>query len=96
MANFGSTTGSFEDRVGQVLLEGGFINYGQLEHARQKLKEGNNYSLLDTLVVEQMLSPETLVTVLSFQLKIPVVELRYLKVDPEAAKLLSGEYARQY
>ena len=38
---------------------------------------------------------ETLVTVLSFQLRIPVVDLRNTTVDPEAIRLLPEEFARE-
>ena len=43
-----------------------------------------------------MVAQETLVTVLSFQLRIPVVDLRHVDVDPGAVRLLPEEYARQY
>ena len=43
-----------------------------------------------------MLAQETLVTVLSFQLRIPVVDLRHVQVDPEAVRLVPEDYARQY
>ena len=86
------TAPSFEDRVGQVLLEGGFITEQQLAQARQDSHTG----LLDALVSQGMLAQETLITVLSFQLRIPVVDLRHVQVDPEAVRLVPEEYARQY
>ena len=90
-----SATPSFEERVGQVLLEGGFITGPQLEQAREfSEQEGNG--LLDSMVSHGMLSQETLVTVLSFQLRIPVVDLRHVQVDPDAIRLVPEEYARQY
>lgn len=89
------TAPSFEDRVGQVLLEGGFITDQQLAQARQASGE-NGTGLLDTLVSHGMLAQETLVTVLSFQLRIPVVDLRHVQVDPEAVRLVPEDYARQY
>lgn len=86
---------SFEDRVGQVLSGGGFISLEQLGHAYRMI-EADGGELLDTLVSYGTLAQETLVTVLSFQLKIPVVDLRHVEVDPEAVKLLSEEDARTY
>ena len=86
------TAPSFEDRVGQVLVEGGFITEQQLAQARQDSDTG----LLDALVSQGMLAQETLITVLSFQLRIPVVDLRHVQVDPEAVRLVPEEYARQY
>ena len=89
------TTPSFEERVGQVLLEGGFITQEQLDDART-VSEKESSSLLDAMVSHGMLAQETLVTVLSFQLRIPVVDLRHVQVDPEAVALVPEEYARQH
>ncbi len=89
------TTPSFEERVGQVLLEGGFVTQEQLEEARTA-SEAESASLLDTMVSHGMLAQETLVTVLSFQLRIPVIDLRHVQVDPEAVALVPEEYARQH
>lgn len=88
------TATSFEDRVGQVLVEGGFINGQQLTQARETSRASGT-ALLDTLVSSGVLAQETLVTVLSFQLRIPVVDLRHAQVDPEAVRLIPEEYARQ-
>ena len=52
--------------------------------------------LLDTLVSYGTVAQETLVTVLSFQLRIPVVDLRHVDVDAEAVQLLNEDNARQY
>ena len=56
------TTPSFEDRVGQVLLEGGFVSSQQLEQSRESSIESGT-GLLDTLVNYGMVAQETLVTV---------------------------------
>ena len=90
-----NTASSFEERVAQVLLEGGFITQQQLDQAREGVS-GDGTGLLDVLVSQGMLAQETLVTVLSFQLRIPVVDLRHVEVDPEAVRLVPEEYARQY
>ena len=78
-----------------MLLEGGFITEQQLEQAREGLS-ADGTGLLDVLVAQGMLAQETLITVLSFQLRIPVVDLRHVEVDPEAVRLVPEEYARQY
>ena len=89
------TTNSFDDRVGQVLLEGGFITGQQLEQGPDASQQ-SGLGLLDSLVANGMVAQETLVTVLSFQLRIPVVDLRHVEVDQEAVRLLPEEYVRQY
>src|SRR3989338_8279162 len=81
------TKDPFGNRVGQILLEGGFINPEQLEKARVASEESGD-GLLDTLIKQKMLAQETLVTLISFQLRIPVVDLRHVEVDPLAAGLL--------
>ena len=86
---------SFEERVAQVLLEGGFITEQQLNQAHEGVS-ADGTGLLDTLVTLGMLAQETLITVLSFQLRFPVVDLRHVEVDPEAVRLVPEEYARQY
>ncbi|NQW22719.1 MAG: type II/IV secretion system protein [SAR202 cluster bacterium] len=88
-------TPSFEERVGQVLLEGGFITQEQLDGARTA-SEAESSSLLDAMVSHGMLAQETLVTVLSFQLRIPVVDLRHVQVDPDAVALVPEDYARAH
>ena len=85
---------SFEERVGEVLLEGGFITRQQLTQAKET-SDASGTGLLDTLVSSGMLPQETLMTVFNFQLRIPVVDLRHVQVDPEAVRLIPEEYARQ-
>ncbi len=43
-----------------------------------------------------VVSRETLVTVLSFQLCVPIVDLKHAEVDQEAVNLDSEEYAREH
>ncbi len=89
------TIASLEDQVGQVLVEGGFITQPQLANAKSASSTTHS-SFLDCLVTHGMLDQETLITVLSFQLRLPVGDLRHVQVDPEAAGLISVEYARQH
>jgi type IV pilus assembly protein PilB len=52
--------------------------------------------LLDTLMALGIVARETLVTVLSFQLRVPVVDLKSTQVDPEAVGLIPEDFARQH
>jgi type IV pilus assembly protein PilB len=89
----GGTT-SFEERVGRVLLDAEFVTNDQLDQARQQsVTQGEG--LLDTLVSLGIVARETLTTILSFQLKIPVVDLKSVQVDPEAVGLVPEEFARE-
>lgn len=86
---------SFDERLGKVLVEGGFITQDQLDQARELSREKGT-RLIDTTVSQGWVSRETVVTVLSFQLKIPVVDLRHARVEPEAVQLVPEEYAHEH
>ena len=91
-----STSGtSFEERVGRVLQESEFITADQLEQARETSRE-KGAGLLDTLVTLGIVARETLMTVLSFQLRVPVVDLKSVQVDPEAVKLVPEDFALKH
>ncbi|MDO8750724.1 MAG: GspE/PulE family protein, partial [Dehalococcoidia bacterium] len=83
--------GSFEDRVARALVQGGFITEARLDQARQR-----GGDLLETLVSMRFIGRESLITALSLQLRVPVVDLKQMEVDPEAVKLLPEQYARQH
>ncbi|MBI4281933.1 MAG: type II/IV secretion system protein [Chloroflexi bacterium] len=83
--------GSFEDRVARALVQGGFVTEAQLEQARQR-----GGDLLEALVLLRFIGRESLITALSLQLRVPVVDLKQMEVDPEAVKLLPEQYARQH
>lgn len=88
-----STT--LDELMGQALVEGGFITRQQLTHALESSRE-SGVQLLDTLVASQLVTLETVTTVLSFRLGIPVMDLRQVQPDPGAAQLLPPEYTRQH
>ena len=88
-------TGSFEDRVGRVLLDAEFVTDEQLEQARQARRQDGE-GLLDTLVSLGMVARENLMTVLSFQLRIPVVDLKSVHVYPDAVALVPEDFARDH
>ncbi len=85
----------FEDRVARVLQDAEFVSADQIEEAR-KISEESGAGLLDTLVSSGMVARETLMTVLSFQLRIPVVDLKTVEVDPEAVALVPEDFAREH
>ena len=88
----GSRAPRFESRLGQVLVEGGFLTSEQLAEAEQAmLDEGKR---LTTILQERgWTSRDTLTTVLSFHLKVPVADPRQVEVDPEAVRLVPESLA---
>ncbi|MBI2830431.1 MAG: type II/IV secretion system protein [Chloroflexi bacterium] len=84
---------TFQERLGQALVEGGFVSDKQLEQARGEAEKGNK-RLTDVLIGEHLISREVLATALSFQLRVPIVNLKQVQVTPEVLKLIPEEFAR--
>lgn len=84
----------FEGRLGQVLVEGGFLTPDQLLEAEQlMMKQGKR---LTTVLQEKgWTSKDTLTTVLSFHLKVPVADPRQVQVDAEAVRLVPEHLAQE-
>ncbi len=67
----------------QILLEGAFIRSSDLQAAQEKAHlTGKN--LTEVLLKENMVTHETLATVLSFQFNAPIVDLNKFDVQPQA------------
>lgn len=88
------TTAPIDDKLGKALVEGAFISQEQLNTALQESGR-NNRKLSEILAEQNILSLETIATVLSFQLNIPVVDLRQYKVQPEAVQLVPEHVVRE-
>lgn len=56
---------SFDERLGRVLVEGGFVTPQQLDKARE-LGKSSGVRILDALINQGFVSREAVVTVLSF------------------------------
>ncbi|MEE8517918.1 MAG: GspE/PulE family protein [Dehalococcoidia bacterium] len=84
----------FEGRLGQVLVDGGFLTAEQLAEAEDAMAK--NGTRLTTVIQEMgWVSQDTLTTVLSFHLKVPVADPRQVEVDPDAVSLVPEEMAVQ-
>ena len=79
----------FEQRLGQVLVEGGFITEEQLKEAAT-VADGRLTSILQD---RGWISRDTLTTVLSFHLKVPVADPRQVEITPEAVGMLPENVA---
>jgi type IV pilus assembly protein PilB len=84
-----------EEQIGRLLVEGGFIADDQLTEAVDHAQTTNT-SLRGALVSKEFLADETYSTFLSIQMRVPLVDLRQVSVDPEAVRLVPEEVARQY
>lgn len=84
---------SFDERMGQNLVDAGFITVDQLAAAKETGRQ-NGVGLLEALVLRGLVPRDTLIAMLSFQLRIPVVDLKTVHVDPDAVTLVPEEFAR--
>ena len=89
----GNTNREFENKMAGILQDAGVVAPGQLERAQQHSLQ-DEVGILEALVNEGAVSRETIITLLSFQLKIRVVDLKTAEVDLEAVKLVPENFAR--
>lgn len=83
------------ERLGQALQEGGFITQEQHDEACS-LSKSSGKRLTDVLQEKGFASREILTSALSFQFKIPVVNLKQEAIDSKALELIPEEFARKY
>ncbi len=85
---------STDEKLGKALVDGAFIEQQQLNQALEESKKPGK-RLGEILTEQEVISSETIATVLSFQLNIPIVDLRQYKVQPEAIQLVPEHIARE-
>lgn len=86
-------------RIGDILIEGAFISPGQIKNALEYqagLPEGGHEYIGQILVKQGAVTPETLATLLSFQLNVHIVDLKQYRIMPEALELVPCETAMKY
>lgn len=88
------TTASLDDRIGQDLVGAGVVTRDQLAAARETGRQ-TGAGLLDTLVLNGHVPRDTVIAMLSSQLRIPVVDLKTVHVDPLAVETIPEGFARE-
>ncbi|MBE7560943.1 Flp pilus assembly complex ATPase component TadA [bacterium] len=83
-------------RLGEVLIEQGFIDRQQLEAVLREMGENRGQPLGSQLVQRGMITDEELARSLARQNGLPFVSLREEEIDPETARLVSERMARSY
>jgi D-sedoheptulose 7-phosphate isomerase len=86
---------AFHKRIGQYLLEGGFVTREQLNKALEH-QRANGSHLGVILVQLGMLSEQDWMEVLGMQLGMPYVHLANRGLDPEVVRTIPEELARHY
>ncbi len=82
-------------RIGDMLVEAGLITTEQLETALA-LHRQENKKIGQVLVEKGFISATTLVTFVSYQLNLPLIDLKKYKIQPAAVRLVPEETARRY
>ncbi len=82
-------------RIGDLLVENGVINEGQLQQALAEQKSSGR-KLGQTLVQMQLVDEEVLLNILSDQLEIPYVRLRQFHFEQDVVRQLPEHLARRH
>ena len=83
-------------RIGEVLIEQGFIAREQLESVLREMGESRGQPLGAQLVQRGMITDEELARSLAHQNGLPFISLRDEAIDAETARLVSEKMARTY
>ena len=78
-----------------MLVEAGLVSVEQMEAALEASRKQRR-KLGEILVEQKLLSPADLLTSLSRQIGLPVVDLQRVQVQPEALRLIPEETARRF
>lgn len=90
----GGFTSSDNTELGAALVSGAFISEAELKSA-QEIAGRSDRKLTDVLVEQGLVDPEVLVSVLSLQYGIPVVNLGSIDIQPDAIALVPERVARE-
>ena len=81
--------------IGQLLINGGYINQKQLDRALEVQRKMPDKKLGDILIDLDYVSEENMLKALSERLNSPLVDLKNYPINREAAGLISESYARK-
>lgn len=80
--------------LGQILLEGAFIKAPELKSAQESAQRTGR-KLTEVLLTQNLVTPETMATVLSFQHGAPIIDLKQFDIQPQALALVPEPMARE-
>jgi len=84
-----------KEKLGDILVRTGMITVEQVKEALQISQKENKIIGL-VLVEKGMIKPRDLVTALSIQMKVPLIDLRRHKVNNEALRMVPEALARKH
>ena len=82
-------------RIGQLLVEGGFITQENLEEATESVQKDST-TLRDALISKGYIADETYSTFLSIQTRVPLIDLGQVTVSEDAVSVVPEDVARHY
>jgi len=82
-------------RIGELLMEKGYITYEQLDHALDEQRK-TGLRLGKMLMQLGYMSEERLIEILSAQLEIPTVNLSDINIESNVVQLLQEDFCRSY
>ncbi len=86
---------SLKDRIIEILIKNKLVTQERLQEALEvQKKEGGRLS--DIIVRLKLVKETDLISALSEGLRLPLIDLKRFKIDPEIAKIISADIARRY
>ncbi|NMA83248.1 MAG: Flp pilus assembly complex ATPase component TadA, partial [Epulopiscium sp.] len=82
-------------RLGDLLLETGYISEDQLQYALQ-LQKSKGTKLGEILIQENIVTERQIIEALEFQMGIPHINLNKIFIDPKIPHLISESLARKH
>ena len=89
-----SLKAGIEERIAAALVKEGILSQDQLQGAR-RLSEAEASPLLETLVTLGLVTRGVLLTMMGLHLRVPVEDLRTVKIALDAVQLVPAELARE-
>ena len=89
-----SLEAGIEERIAAALVKEGILSPDQLQRAR-RLSEKEGSPLLETLVTQGLVARGVLLTMMGLHLRVPVEDLRNVKVALDAVQLVPADLARE-
>lgn len=83
-------------RLGELMVDGGYITPEQLDTALRAQKESAGKKLGDLLVEMNFVTEAELMSALQRRLNVPIVELQTQQINIDAVKLVPEDSARKY
>jgi type II secretory ATPase GspE/PulE/Tfp pilus assembly ATPase PilB-like protein len=86
---------SSRESLAQILVRTGIISARQMQSALQ-IEQKNGKTVEQVLIDQKLLTASNLLTAISIQWRVPLIDLKRHRVHPEALRLVPEQLARKY